>query len=277
MKKRTGCFLTGGLLLLLCCGAAAWLYLASQSQGTRAFVQIRAPQSGEWTEVNATLPLMVYAEASRPVLRLEVYADGALVAAANGDNNALTLVQPWTPTTPGRHVLVARAFFAADDFADSQVVFVDTADLSAVPMETNVDAIQRGEGVTEIRVGDLAAAAGHHPGGNCPPEPRPARRARSGHPAWHAPQHSRAAPTRRLPLPHPLPHPLRHPLRHPLPHPLRLFPRPRLALRDATLPLRLPPASMARRIRAVRLPCAGLTRPMKPPIVSTRPPPAKTA
>lgn len=165
MKKRTGCFLTGGLLLLLllCGGAAAWLYLSSQAQGTRAFVQIRAPQSGELTEVNATLPLMVYAEASRPVLRLEVYADGALVAAANGENNALTLVQPWTPTTSGRHVLVARAFFAADDFADSQVVFVDTADLSAVPMETNVDAIQRGEGVTEIRVGDLAAAAGTTP------------------------------------------------------------------------------------------------------------------
>ncbi|MEJ5225341.1 MAG: hypothetical protein WHV44_12865, partial [Anaerolineales bacterium] len=151
------------VLLLLCGGAAAWLYLSSQSQGTRAFVQIRAPQSGELTEVNATLPLMVYAEASRPVLRLEVYADGALVAAANGQDNSLTLVQPWTPLTPGRHVLVARAFFAADDFADSQVVFVDTADLSAVPMETNVDAIQRGEGVTEIRVGDLAAAAGTTP------------------------------------------------------------------------------------------------------------------
>lgn len=165
MKKQRGYLWAGGLLLLLllCAGGAGWLYLSNQSQQTRAFVQIRAPQSGELTEVNATLPLMVYAEASRPVLRLEVYADGALVAAANGDNNALTLVQPWTPTTPGRHVLVARAFFAADDFADSQIVFVDTADLSAVPMETNVDAIQRGEGVTEIRVGDLAAAAGTTP------------------------------------------------------------------------------------------------------------------
>ena len=165
MKKRTGCLLTGGLLLLLllCGGVAAWLYLSSQSQGTRAFVQIRVPESGALTELNETLPLMAYAEASRPVLRLEVYADGALIAAANGQESSLTLAQPWTATTPGRHVLVARAFFSADDFADSQVVFVDTADMSGAPVAVNVDDLPRGEGVTEIRVGDLASAAGTTP------------------------------------------------------------------------------------------------------------------
>lgn len=165
MKKRTGCFLIGGLLflLLLCGGVAAWLYLSSQLQGTRAFVQIRAPESGALTDLNETLPLEVYAEAGRPILRLEVYADGALVAAANGNNRSLSLVQPWTVTTPGRHALVARAFFAADDFADSQVVFVDTADLSGVPISVNVDDLPRGEGVTEVHVGDLVSAAGTTP------------------------------------------------------------------------------------------------------------------
>lgn len=164
MRKRTGCLLIGSLLLLLllCGGVAAWLVLSSQSR-TRAFVLIRFPQSGQLTEVNEILPLDVYAEASRPVLRLEVYADGALVAAANGNNRSLTLMQPWTVTTPGRHALVARAFFAADDFADSQVVFVDTVDLSGVPVSVNVDDLPRGEGVTEVRVGDLAAAAGTTP------------------------------------------------------------------------------------------------------------------
>jgi len=106
---------------------------------------------------------MVYAEASRPVLRLEVYANGALVAAANGQENVLTLAQPWTPLTPGRHALVARAFFSTDDFADSEVVFVDAADLSGAPVSVNVDDLPRGEGVTEIRLGDLAAAAGTTP------------------------------------------------------------------------------------------------------------------
>ncbi len=164
MKNRIGCLLGGVLLLLLlCAGVAGWFFLQSNSQGTRAFVQIKTPGSGGLASVNESLPLVVYAEASRPVLRLEVYADGALVAAANGESHVLTLAQTWAPSTPGRHVLVARAFFAADDFADSQAVFVDTADLSNVPVQINVDALPRGEGVSEVRVGDLAAAAGTTP------------------------------------------------------------------------------------------------------------------
>ena len=164
MKQRTASlFFVILLLLLLCGGTAGWLAWRSVQNQPPPFVQIRAPESGALTDLNETLPLMAYAEASRPVLRLEVYADGALIAAANGENNSLTLVQPWTVTTPGRHVLVARAFFSADDFADSQVVFVDTADLSGLPVTVNVDDLPRGEGVTEVRVGDLASAAGTTP------------------------------------------------------------------------------------------------------------------
>ena len=163
MKKRNGCLLPGLviLLLLLCVGATAWVFLNSGSQAQQAFVQIREPQSGILTDLNETLPLDVYAEASRPILRLEVYADGTLIGAANGsDQKTLTLSQPWVVSTPGRHVLVARAFFSAADFADSQVVFVDAADLAGLPMQVNVDDLPHGEGVGEVRVGDLAAAAG---------------------------------------------------------------------------------------------------------------------
>ncbi|MEW6286290.1 MAG: hypothetical protein AB1509_08675 [Chloroflexota bacterium] len=165
MKNRTGCFILFALLalLLLCSGAAGWLYWRSAQIQPPPFVQIRSPQSGELADLNETLPLEVYAEAGLPILRLEVYADGALIAAANGQTNTLTLAQPWTVSTPGRHVLVARAFFAADHFADSQIVFVDTADLSGVPVQVNVDDLPRGEGVTEVRVGDLASAAGTTP------------------------------------------------------------------------------------------------------------------
>jgi hypothetical protein len=164
MKKTTGCFLgLLVLLLLLCAGAGAWLYWRSGQAAHEAFVQIRDPQSGIVTDVNETLPLAVYAEASRPILRLEVYADGALVGAANGENTTLTLAQPWTVSTPGRHVLLARAFFSAEDFADSQAVFVDTADLAGLPVQVKVDDLPRGEGVSEVRVGDLAAAAGTSP------------------------------------------------------------------------------------------------------------------
>jgi hypothetical protein len=163
-RKNSGWVLTGLLVLfLLCAGAAGWLYWRSGENQPPPFVQIRSPQSGELADLNETLPLEVYAEASRPILRLELYADGALIAAANGQTNTLTLAQPWTVSTPGRHVLVARAFFAADDFADSQVVFVDTADLSSLPVQVNVDDLPRGEGMTEIRMSDLASAAGTTP------------------------------------------------------------------------------------------------------------------
>jgi hypothetical protein len=162
MKKNIGS-LVGFLALLLCVGVSGWLFLQNRTQGARSVVLIQSPASGALTEVNQTLPLMVYAEANRPILRLEVYADGALAAAANGNEKALTLAQPWAVTTPGRHVLLARAFFSAKDFADSQAVFVDTADLSGLPVQVNVDDLPRGEGVTEIRMGDLAAAAGIPP------------------------------------------------------------------------------------------------------------------
>ncbi len=164
MKKTTGCFLSIlVLLLLLCAAGGGWFYWRASQTVPQSFVQIREPQSGILADLNESLPLTVYAEASRPILRLEVYADGALIAAANGENNTLTLAQPWTVSTPGRHVLVARAFFSADDFADSQTVFVDTADLSGLPVQINVDDLPRGEGVTEVRLGDLAAAAGTTP------------------------------------------------------------------------------------------------------------------
>jgi hypothetical protein len=164
MKKNIG-FLVGflALLLLLCAGAGAWLFWRAAQNQPAPFVQIREPQSGTLTDLNEALPLTVYAEATRPILRLEVYADGALIAAVNGNEKTLTLAQPWAFATPGRHVLLARAFFSAEDFADSSVVFVDTADLSGLPVQVNVDDLPRGEGVTEVRVGDLAAAAGIPP------------------------------------------------------------------------------------------------------------------
>jgi hypothetical protein len=151
------------LFLLLLLAAAAWFLLQARNQPTRAFVQIQSPGSGILTDINASLPLVAYAEASRPVLRLELYADGALVAAVNGDSHALTLAESWAPLSTGRHALLARAFFAANDFADSPLVFVDTADLSGIPVQVSVDELPRGEGVDRVTVGDLAEAAGTSP------------------------------------------------------------------------------------------------------------------
>ncbi len=163
MKKRNGYLLPGllVLLLLMCIAAGIWVFLNYESNAEHALIQIRDPQNGILTDLNETLPLNVFAESSRPILRLEVYADGVLIGAVNGnDQKTLTLSQPWTVTTPGRHVVVARAFFSATEFADSQVVLVDTADLAGLPVQVNVDDLPRGVGVVEVQVGDLAAAVG---------------------------------------------------------------------------------------------------------------------
>ena len=161
-KRSLGCVLTGALIILVICGAiAGFATWRLNTRGPEILVEIKRPQTTMLANVNEALPLIVSAEASDIITRLEVYADGALIAAANGEGqNAAMLAQTWTPSTVGRHVLVARAFLDAEHFSDSEVVFVDALDLSALPLQVNVDDLPRGEGVTEISVGDLATASG---------------------------------------------------------------------------------------------------------------------
>lgn len=164
-KRGLGCMVTGVLIALLLCGAAvgfaAWRLNTREPQ---ILVEIKKPQTTMLANVNEALPLVVSADASDVITRLEVYADGVLVAATNGDGqNTAMLAQTWTPPTAGRHVLVARAFLDAEHFSDSEVVFIDALDLSALPLQVNVDDLPRGDGVTEISVGDLAAASGTTP------------------------------------------------------------------------------------------------------------------
>ncbi|MBI5946425.1 MAG: hypothetical protein HY864_18845 [Chloroflexi bacterium] len=164
MKKNRslGCFIGTAVsgLILLCAGLTAWYYSQSQNQALRVFTQIRNPQSGLVAPLNNPIPLDVYVEGNQTVQRLEVYADGTLVGAANGaGQNVLTLAQTWTPATIGRHALVARAFFSAESFVDSSVVFVDVAELSSATQQLMVDSIPRADGVTQVTIKDLADAA----------------------------------------------------------------------------------------------------------------------
>lgn len=192
-KRGLGCLLSGLLgILAICAIVGGWALWRFNTREPRIFVEIRDPQTAVLANVNEPLPLIAFAEADKTIQRLEVYADGALIAASNGDGqHALMLSQTWTPLTPGRHVLVARAFLTEEQFADSQIAFVDSVDLSALPIQVNVDDIPRADGVTEISVNDFAAAAGTTPeeivrlnsglesGGSVPPSstvrlPRPA-------------------------------------------------------------------------------------------------------
>ncbi|MFN8399698.1 MAG: hypothetical protein U0X74_06775 [Anaerolineales bacterium] len=167
MKKNRGlgCFITGALVLIgLCAVAVGFSWWRLSTREPRILVEITSPQETVIANINEPLPLVVSAEADKPIARLEVYADGALIAASNGDGqNVLLLSQTWTPLTAGRHVLVARAFLTPEKFADSQIKYVDSLDLSLLPIQVNVDDIPRAEGMTEVAVNDLAAASGTTP------------------------------------------------------------------------------------------------------------------
>ncbi|MBI5824691.1 MAG: Ig-like domain-containing protein [Chloroflexi bacterium] len=164
-KRGLGCLLSGLLgILAICAVAGGWVLWRFNTREPRIFVEIRDPQSTIPANINEPLPLVASATADETIQRVEIYADGVLIAASNGDGqNIAMLSQTWTPLTTGRHVLVARAFLTAEQFADSEVIFVDILDLSAVPIQINVDDIPRANGVTEISVNDLAAAAGTTP------------------------------------------------------------------------------------------------------------------
>ncbi|NWF64359.1 MAG: hypothetical protein HXY38_08645 [Chloroflexi bacterium] len=167
MKNRrgAGCILAGALLALALCAVAGGLALwRSSNRAPQILVEIKDPQTTMLANLNEALPLVVTAEASAPITRLEVYANGVLIAASNGEGqNTTMLAQTWAPATVGRHALVARAFLDAEHFADSQIIFVDALDMSALPIQVNVDDLPRGDGVTEISVSDLAAASGTTP------------------------------------------------------------------------------------------------------------------
>lgn len=162
-KPRTGFFLVGAIIFLVavCLGIGGFALWRQGAKEPQMIVEIKEPTMALMTNLNEAIPLIVYAEADARIARLEVYADGAIIAASNGDEQHVALLaQTYTPTTAGRHVLIARAFLDDGSFADSQVVFVDVLDMSALPVQINVDDLPRGEGVTEVSVADLAAASG---------------------------------------------------------------------------------------------------------------------
>lgn len=156
-------FLLGVVLAVV--GTAYW---SSQRVKTavnaKPLVNISSPATSSRVEQNVPLVVNARAEHSSYILRVELYADGALVAVqqstlSNG-SNPLMFMQSWTPTTLGRHVLLARAYARNGQSADSGVVYVDVVPLLTPSIRTNVDAIPRPAGGPSPSLNDVADAAG---------------------------------------------------------------------------------------------------------------------
>jgi hypothetical protein len=108
-----GCLIAFVLLLILLAVGVGLVATQLHSQDVLGLqVYVLAPQSGEMAEVNR--PVMVNASVTYAagLTRLEIYVDGALVAAQQPQSatngSALTLAREWLPKTTGRHILVAR-------------------------------------------------------------------------------------------------------------------------------------------------------------------------
>ena len=151
------------LLLLVVVAGAAWLFLSPPTQvALGPAVNILTPPSGSLAEANS--PLWVEASAGdvSGITRIELYADGALVATQASTlpegSNPLLFSQAWTPITPGRHLLLARGYTRSGTFADSSVVYVDV--VGPIMVSLNVDSLPRGEGVPPPSLQDIVGSSG---------------------------------------------------------------------------------------------------------------------
>ena len=127
-KSCLGCLvsLIFFLLLLVAAGLGAWLYLPHLAQiPLGATVAIGLPRPDSPALFNQSLPVEIRAEGPQPFQRLELYADGLLVLAQDSPaENPLQVTGSFTPRTPGRIILQARAYDQFGQFTDSAVVFV---------------------------------------------------------------------------------------------------------------------------------------------------------
>jgi hypothetical protein len=155
------------LLLLLIAGGAlgGWYFLQrTRADASRLVVRFVSPETGALADLNVPVIVQAAGEDDAGVTRLELYADGALVAVQGStltnDSNPLVFLQPWTPVTPGRHVLMVRGYNGRNAFADSSVAYVDVVQPRPVAVCVNVDTVPRPAGTPLPSLNDLASASG---------------------------------------------------------------------------------------------------------------------
>lgn len=152
------------LVVVIAAIAAFFIFRHPKATDLPPIVSIDTPASGNLAEINVSLGIQAQAEDFPGVKRVELYADGALVAVQESDlangGNPLILNQSWTPLTLGRHALVARGYDSSGKFGDSTVVYVDVVELISPSMTINVDELQHGDSIPSPSLGQIADAGG---------------------------------------------------------------------------------------------------------------------
>ena len=140
------------LVVVLIAGGAFWyFFLRAPNAAVGPIVHLSFPQTGLQSELNRPIQVTALAQDPAGVTRIELYADGALVAVqettlAQG-SNPLIFMQTWTPLTKGKHILLARGYNRSTQFSDSNAVNVNVVDLIAPTQRVDLDTIPRGPNV----------------------------------------------------------------------------------------------------------------------------------
>jgi hypothetical protein len=150
------------LLVLLAAGAMFLFFRQPKAGDLPPLVSIVSPITGHLTEINVPLGIQALAEEFPGVRRLELYADGLLVAvqesALEQGSNPLNLDQNWTPLSLGRHALVVRAYDLRGKFGDSAVVYVDVVQLVTATRLVNIDSIQHSDTISSPSLVQISEA-----------------------------------------------------------------------------------------------------------------------
>jgi hypothetical protein len=145
-----------GCLVLTVAGVAVWFYYDSQRRqviNDRPLVLIQAPLNREQIPLGEGVLAHATARAESGVARVELWADGAFIAArenpGEGPTSPLVLSAGWEPTTLGRHTLLVRAI-SAQGVKGQATVAVEVVE--AVEPETVLGAhiVQEGETLESI-------------------------------------------------------------------------------------------------------------------------------
>lgn len=144
-----GCL--GALLVLLVGSALTYLFLRQPDVALGPIVSFSYPPTNSASELNRPIQVVAFAYDTDGVMRIELYANGALAAVQSSTfpqgSNPLLFSQNWTPLTTGPFILFLRAYNRNGTFADSPVVRLEVVDLLTPTYRVALDAIPRGPNV----------------------------------------------------------------------------------------------------------------------------------
>jgi LysM repeat protein len=125
--------------LVFLVGTAAYYFL-KPGEEAGPVVLIRAPLFGEQVSANEMTIVQAIARAPKGVTRVELWVDGNLLAAKTSQlpqgSTPFPLIEGWYPKTPGKHILIVRAYNRALRSGQATVL-VEALDLPKVlPQQT---------------------------------------------------------------------------------------------------------------------------------------------